>query len=832
MRSTPILFLLALALAWPTAGQAQSSEEEDLGGIDAIIVTITKREESLSEVAATVSVFDASMIEQTDIQSISDVVTLIPNVQIKGDGDGSVSIRGVSQSFTSQAPVAMHMNGIWRQNSGNSFSGAFYDLSDIQVQRGPVGTVYGRNATAGAIDVSWKKPHDGWEVEGDTTFGNNSLYQTRAVVNVPFFGEGDERLMGRFAFQREVRDNYNDLVNRKSQDGGVDLWYLRGSLRSVLTQDLEITVRGSFSKDREAQAAQARPIKTNGQFAEGVFNLGVLGTHPLDPFNGYQKFLSSFANNPPGGFNTILTTLAQAANPGISREDAAFIVITQGNSGFGVPAIIPALDRNLPIGVAGEQQASNSAQDHADAGARASMADATVLWSLNDLPALGDIQVKGVGGWDRWRMTQLPEADGTQLVILDTRSFQQRKTWVGELNITSQNDDPYDWIAGFFYFDSEHETTNGTLTPFGLPPLGLSQTMNDTKGWAPFAQVNVRPLDFFSDDPILEAELWAGIRYNHDEAGVVTFNPSQAILMAGNSQTAGSESIFREVTYEFGLRVFPAEGHMVYAKWSKGYKPGFLEAIFDRGTQTGNPDVFINSVDPEVIRAWEFGWKGGWWDGRVQSALTYFRYSYSDLQVPKITASVVQTENAAAASNQGLELELRLQPTEEWSIQFAGGWLDATFDEFCSNDELDFGPGDPACLNPAVGGAGFLDLKDNDLEDSPHYNISLQSAYIVDLGELGTLTPSVSFTWTDDYFRRGFNRNDFDKVDDRTRTDLRLIWRSVDERYEMELFVQNLEDESVYARTIAVETPTAAVEFGLLPPRVFGVRFGYHWGDN
>lgn len=833
MRSTPFLYLLAALIAMPMVSHAQEDEDDELGGIDNIVVTITKRDESLNEVAATVSAFDAKAIQQVDIQSISDVVNLIPNVQIKGDDNGGVSIRGVSQSFTSQAPVSMHMNGVWRFSSGNSLLGAFYDLESIQVQRGPVGTVYGRNATAGAIDVSWKKPHDDYEVDVDATVGNNSLYLMRGTVNIPFFGEGDERLMGRFSFQRETRDNYNELVNRTSNDGGVDAWYLRGSLRSVLTEDLQITVRGSFAKDREAQASQARPIRSNGAFAEGVFDLAALGVHPFDPYNGYQNFLTSFANSPPGGFNTILTDLVFAA-PGFTgtREDAAAIVVTQGNSGFGVPPIIPALDRNLPLGVGGSRrQGSNSSQDHADAGARTSLIDAEVLWSLNDLPLLGDVQVKAIGGWDRWRMTQLPEADGTQLVILDTRSFQQRKSWVGEINISSQNDDPIEWLAGFFYFDSEHQTMNGTLTPFGLPPLLLSTTNNNSKGWAPFGQVNVRPLEYFLDDP-LEVELWAGIRYNHDEQETKTSNPSPALLLPGRSPRAGGESIFREVTYEFGLRVFPIEGHMVYAKWSKGYKPGFLEAIFDRGTSSGNPNVFINSVDPEVIRAWEFGWKSEWWDGRLQAQLTYFRYSYSDLQVPKITASVVQTENAASASNQGAEIELRIQPTEAWSIQFAGGWLDATFDEFCSNDELNFGPGDAACANPLLGGPGFLDLKDNNLEDSPHYKVGLVTSYQIDLGDLGTLTPVASVTWTGDYFRRGFNRNDYDRVDSFSRTDLRLIWESVDERYSMELFVQNLEDKLIYARTIAVELPTAAVEFGLLPPRVFGVRFGYHWGGN
>ena len=255
LRAIRLCSVLLLAIVWiapPARAQpADPGAPDDLGAIDEIVVTITKRSQALTEVAATISAFDANIIEQVDIQSVADAVNLIPNAQVKGDGDGSISIRGISQSFTSQAPVAMHMNGIWRFQSSNSFLGSFYDLESIQVQRGPVGTVYGRNATAGAFDQTWKKPHSGYEVQGDATVGSDSLYMGRGALNIPLLGEGDERLMGRFVFQRETRDSYIDLINRKSHDAGVDLWYLRGSLRSVLSEDLELTVRGSFARDRD-----------------------------------------------------------------------------------------------------------------------------------------------------------------------------------------------------------------------------------------------------------------------------------------------------------------------------------------------------------------------------------------------------------------------------------------------------------------------------------------------------------------------------------------------------------------------------------------------------
>ena len=106
------------------------------------------------------------------------------------------------------------------------------------------------------------------------------------------------------------------------------------------------------------------------------------------------------------------------------------------------------------------------------------------------------------------------------------------------------------------------------------------------------------------------------------------------------------------------------------------------------------------------------------------------------------------------------------------------------------------------------------------------------SAYEFELGDFGTVTPSVSFTYSDNYFRRPFNDRSFDQVDAYSRTDLRIIWKSADTRYEVELFAQNLEDEIVNARTVVVAIPAMASTLGLLPPRVYGIRIGYHWAGD
>ena len=299
MRHRPkcmLLLILGFALlAGPAYGQDEADDE--LGGIDEIVVSITKRDESLQDVAGTISAFGSEIIRQTNIERIADAVALIPNVQIKGGANQAISIRGISQSFVSQSPVARHVNGIFKFDN-ESYTGHFYDLEGIEVARGPSGTIYGRNATAGAVDIRWKKPHADWEVFGDVTLANTDRYHFRGGVNVPLLGEGNESLMGRFVFQREVHDGWvdNELTTRRDDpDRGDDL-FLRGSLRSILGEGRELILRG-FYHDREDGTISSTPILSN--YTEGLLRLPQgLGVFTTDPFSGYEQFVTEVVAHP------------------------------------------------------------------------------------------------------------------------------------------------------------------------------------------------------------------------------------------------------------------------------------------------------------------------------------------------------------------------------------------------------------------------------------------------------------------------------------------------------------------------------------------------------
>ncbi len=438
-------------------------------------------------------------------------------------------------------------------------------------------------------------------------------------------------------------------------------------------------------------------------------------------------------------------------------------------------------------------------------------------------PALGELRLDFHFGWERIELDQVVDADGSELPILDVFRPQRVDLHTGELRVSSQGDGAVDWIAGLFYFRQVSERGRDEIViPFGTI---LSEATEVATGFAPFMSVAVRPLEWFSNAPRLDLELFGGWRLNRDSLDLTFQNLAHPSSGGLPQLVQHGRTVFTEDTWELGVRWRASEHHIVYLKHAKGYKTGSLEA----DNQTGE----IRSVRPELIRAWEAGVKSVFFDGRLQLSLTGFASDYSDLQVPQVVGLSQHTLNAAAATIRGVELEASAQPLAGLSLQANVGYLHAVFDSFCSDDAAQLLPsselGCPAS-NPLFPWQGQSNLAGKHLEDAPRWKTSVFASHQLELGAWGTLTPVVKLSWTDDYVLRPYDLPS-DRVDAYTRTDVRLVWRSEDGRLSVETFAENLENDVVFARKATTGEFSGAfpVSLGLLPPRTYGVRVGFHW---
>ena len=157
--------------------------------IEEIVVTAQKREESLQDVPISVSAFNADQLDRKQIDTFSDLQFNVPNVSYtKGNFSGSnFAIRGLGTSAvgtSADSGVGVHINDVYLQ-SPRLFETEYYDIEQLEVLRGPQGTLFGRNATAGAINAKWRRPEFSWGAGGSIRVGTSDLGGARFVVDVP-----------------------------------------------------------------------------------------------------------------------------------------------------------------------------------------------------------------------------------------------------------------------------------------------------------------------------------------------------------------------------------------------------------------------------------------------------------------------------------------------------------------------------------------------------------------------------------------------------------------------------------------------------------------------
>jgi len=246
--------------------------------IEEVVVTARKRSENLQEVPIAISAIDAETIERAGIERPADYISLIPNVTIVDTanvGDTQVSIRGIVSTRDAESTFAYVVDGVLSTNP-NSFNEELLDVQQIEVLKGPQGALYGRNAVAGAIIVTTKKPGDEFEAEVSGGVGNNSSYKASAMVSGPLSDSVAARIS---VSTRETDGFYNNIF--LGRDDAVDYMEdtsVRARAIWTVSDDLELDFRAGYSE------VSGGAINFNAAFAIPLF-VDVLGseTYFADP---------------------------------------------------------------------------------------------------------------------------------------------------------------------------------------------------------------------------------------------------------------------------------------------------------------------------------------------------------------------------------------------------------------------------------------------------------------------------------------------------------------------------------------------------------------------
>lgn len=232
------------AQAWAQS-QAQGSAT-----LEEVVVTAEKRAEGLQNIPIAITAVTGSTLDKAGVEDVGDLTQLTPSLQFgQRSGNTFIALRGIGQAgqdIGSQSGVTVSLDGVPLLNHF-MMNPSFFDIERVEVLRGPQGTIQGRNATGGAINVYSNSPEDEFASELAATVGNYSRYGLKGFVNAPVISD---RLLARVAFQSDRADGWlkNAFNGRRNDD--TDLAQVRGSLLARVSDSFTVRAIVEATRDR------------------------------------------------------------------------------------------------------------------------------------------------------------------------------------------------------------------------------------------------------------------------------------------------------------------------------------------------------------------------------------------------------------------------------------------------------------------------------------------------------------------------------------------------------------------------------------------------------
>lgn len=741
--------------------------------IEEVFVTASKRSESVQKVSAAVSAFSNELIKANNIDGFTQLADLTPGLVSRNNREGNnLSIRGVGKAFGGTTPVAFHVNGYFVDTTE-----PFYDLQNIEVVRGPSGTVYGRNATAGAIDVKWQRPVDEWAVGSDVQVASFDSRRVRGFLNAPLMEDSNTPINTRFAALWEKRLGYLDnlLADGDEEPESFTRYFYRGIAESYLSEDLRVSVHAIKNHQKNHAGVVASPSISTRQ-GERYESFGV-DPMPLDLLK-------------------VRSRQYQEIGPVVNKNSRVVADLTWSLEDIW---LLGSVDIDFIGGVD-----------------RRRIHRYTDLDGTEEKIVETDNYLNGVGRNAELRLTsQNDNAIEWIFGLFWYRDDNHEDRFVAartRQNIGQLFGEPINLPGGLAdrTFDAEVVTID---------------INNNTKNEAAFLNVSANLAEMNTALP--QVEVFTGVRFNRDEyrfkvardrttaQDTETGQPDPPYVVSDRSTDAPGNST--ATTGEIGAKWFYQENGMLYGKFATGYKPGTAQLLTDGK---------LNQVDPEHLEMIEIGWKTALFDNRsVTLNVTAFDYSYQDLQVSKIVVTGIELNNAGAASIRGVEAEVQWAPTANLLTRFSFGWLDATFEKFCGRDEeLENQSAQAGC--PSDQPHNFEGAR---MSDAPEFTFGAMIHHSYPLERFGTLSTVLKFSWSDDYQRRPYD-NPIDTVDAHTKTDIRVNWSSRTETYKVGVYVENLENhDDIFTHHFSQPDPGNYSLIAPQPPRTAGLLFEAQW---
>lgn len=251
LKGATALGALGLSLGFATVASAQEqSDAAAADGLEEIVVTAERRSTSLQDTPASVIALSGDELREAGVESTLDLQMIAPGVAVSTNtAAAQIFIRGVGTNFGGDQSVAVHVDGVYQVTTQAALQ-EFLGVDRIEVLRGPQGSLYGRNATAGVVNIITRRPSMDFSFEGDLELGNYDRFRQRALVNVPLV---DGKAAALVSVINSDRDGfrYNPFLDDRIDDE--NYWATRGQFLLRPADNLDILLSANYSDEDDSR---------------------------------------------------------------------------------------------------------------------------------------------------------------------------------------------------------------------------------------------------------------------------------------------------------------------------------------------------------------------------------------------------------------------------------------------------------------------------------------------------------------------------------------------------------------------------------------------------
>lgn len=713
-----------------TAALAQSANDAEQRGVglEEIVVTATKRNENLQDVPVAVSAISAAALANQGVFETSDLNHSMPNLQVSspyGEQQPNFSVRGVGvgTEFNANAasPVGVYVDEVY-QAFRASHGQQLYDLEQIEVVRGPQGTLYGRNTTGGAINFITRKPSlTGMNGTATAGYGNfNRINFSGALEFTPVEGRLGVRVAGTF-----------------------------------VDSDPYVKNRLAAGNNTFAAFGLSNLNRNTGLSPGGTKTYGIRGSIRFVPSDGVDLMLKGYAAKSKGGTETPLPTGQSKTNDNLNYLSNNFLL------GPLFQALNPA--GLLPAGYSQSSRGLSLNDIEADTvGKAVTRAEGVVFTAKFDVA--DRVKLISISGYDSGLYSQLnTDCDATPLRACSIGYNSKFNAFNQDVRL-DYSGDRFKVIVGAYYGRDSVTAANrpdffnflrdinaavgsvpgyfnpggnfGALLPAGSLPTGITATQNFNQKRSSIAGYGEASYELTDT-----LKLTAGLRYTSDKNafhdGVTTFFDDRGIarLITVSNYTGGllgGAYLLADLTDMAGNVVLPAsiaspgaipgglerrgkssrvsgraildwkpvDDVMLYASYSRGYRAGTFNGL---AYGSSNQVYFVK---PEGVNAYEVGFKTRFADNRVQINGSLFYYDYKGQQGQVVDATATANLISLDGTLKGLELDAQFQATDALRLSASLGLIDSKYADGACPANPALIPNFPAQLGSCVVSSG------------------------------------------------------------------------------------------------------------------------------